>query len=646
MADPSITDLMSPDKVRALRLDLQQLTKDGHGEAELRDYVRGFKEGLLTTGVNTSIGPIANGVLMGYGDELKGAVRSTFTGNSRLYETARARGQLARARNDAPIGSTVGEVAGSLASGVLGGGAIGAAGKGASLLANVGKATAAGAATGGLYSSGDAVGGAEARLGAAVPGAVVGGAVGAVLAPVAATLGGIGRKVLAAATESGGEAKAVNTMRDLLEQTNSNGVNIASRLRAAQREGLPLTTFEAMGKPGVDLMEHVAQTPGRGREQVVEQLGERQIGQSGRILDMLKKYSGVDASSVGAKQAVAQARSAAAQENYGKLGSVDTPDDIMQHVRNLLQTKDGRDAYRRAARFSEQAGVRGEPNGSLPPLDTILNGGRLTVGETDKILQGISASAERKMVPGMVPGSKAETAESLDLNKTAGWLSDMLKQRSPEFAKARADWAAPTQFIKSIDLGRQLAAKPLDDFKAAWGNASSAQQDGMTIGFVNHLKAALEDFSAGETANAARLLESKPALREKLRLVLGPQADDFLTGLTREMQTSKNAAQAVGNSATARRQATERMMAEEPMGALPTTAHGIWNRVTGWLDEKTKEKTRAALARLGMETDPDLAYSLVEQALNTRPPPSGAGGVGGALGAPAGAFAGAVVDKK
>ena len=107
--------------MRALRLDIETLAKDGAGEPEIRDYVRGFKDGLTTTGLNTAVQPFLQGATLGYGDEAKGAVQSLMTGNSRLFETARARGQLARAREDRPITSGATEIAGSMAPSVAGG---------------------------------------------------------------------------------------------------------------------------------------------------------------------------------------------------------------------------------------------------------------------------------------------------------------------------------------------------------------------------------------------------------------------------------------------------------------------------------------------------------------------------------------------
>lgn len=633
----------TPAQRRQLKSDLEQLRADGYGEDDLRDYVRGFREGFASPGVNTSLQPFLQGATLGYGDELRGAARSFVTGRSRLHETARARGQLARARTDRPIGSAALEVGGSLAPAVAtGAGVVGVLGRGASVLGNVARGAAAGALEGGVYGSGAEVGDADERAGAAVPGAAVGGIAGAIVAPVAQGASALWRAARGATSDTGAERQAARALRKVLEESNGNEVNIPSRLRQAQRDGVPLTLAEAVGQQGTDLLEAAAQAPGRGREAVVKVIGERQRDQPRRIVDALTRSSGVDGGSLARKLAEREARGAAAGPLYDQLRGIDLPDDLMSGFRSLLQSGGGKRAYRFAQEIAEQAKVRGEGAG-LPPLEELLNGGRLTVAEADRILQGFENAAQRQMVPGPVPGRQSDTPTSLAYNRTARWLREQMEKRVPEFAQAREAWAGPSRLMEGIDLGQKAAGAGMDlgTFKTTWREADAATQEGIKIGLVNGLKAQLEQMATGEGADATRLIAKRHAVREKLRLALGGEAEPLLRALDLEERLSQTARQALGSSATARRLAAAEALGEERLAEVPTSVGGLLGRALGYLDQHARERTRAALARLGLVTDPDEAAEIVDRLLNrfdpsprVSAPAAAAGGVGSAVARP------------
>lgn len=651
-------DLFTPEMRQQLKLEIEQLAGEGYGRDDLVQYAKGFKDGFGTSTPAGLAGKVVQGVTLGYGDEIKGAVRAPFTGNGRLYETARARGQLARAQRDAPITSTGLEVAGSLAPAIAGGaGLAGVLGRAGSLGGNIARGAAAGAVAGGVYGSGNAVGGPEARAAGAIPGALVGGAVGGAMVPATELGLAAARRVVAALTQRGGDAQAGRALRTAIEETVAPGTpgaamqpadyarTIAERARQAQAGGTPLTMAEAVGQQGVDLLESAAQAPGPGREAILQQLGERQMAQPGRLVDALRTSSGVTEGSLDQKLATAAERGATARPLYESLGGIDVPDDVMRPFWSFLQTRAGKSAYRRAAEFAEQAKLRGEPFGELPTFEQVTKGARLTVGEADVILQGLEATAERKMTAGMAPGTKAATKDSINYNKTADYLRGLLKKRVPEFEQARAAWAGPTQFIQAIDKGAKALGMDLDTFKTVFGKASAAEQEGMKIGLVNALKSDLEQFAAGPTADASRNLARRYAVREKLRMALGPQADDLLRTIDTEATTSATAAQTMGNSATARRLAAAEALGDEQMTGLPTSPQGILSRIVGKLDEVAMRNTRNAIARLGLTTDPDEIEQLV-QAIMSAPPGRPRGTISGAVvGGSAGAGAAALADR-
>ena len=79
---------------------------------------------------------------------------------------------------------------------------------------------------------------------------------------------------------------------------------------------------------------------------------------------------------------------------------------------------------------------------------------------------------------------------------------------------------------------------------------------------------------------------------------------------------------------------------------IPTSAQGALLRIWGKIDEVAQRNTRAAIARLGLTTDPAEAERIVEAILNA-PPNRPRGAMPGAVfGAPAGAAGAAVTDQQ
>ena len=641
-------DEVKPPPPRELQDNVEQLFADGYSDNDVADYVRGYKEGYSQASPTGFAGKVAQGLMLGYADEAKGIARSMLTGNSRLYETARARGQLARASKDAPVTSAALEVGGALVPGFAGGAAIARAlGPAAGIFGNIGRGAVAGAAEGGVYGAGNEVGGPEARAAGAISGAAVGGLVGAAASPMAELAAGLFRRGRAGISAAGGDAQARRAFRTVLDDTGDTATSIGARMREAQVLGVPTTLGETMGRQGVDLMEAAAQAPGAGRQAIEGQIGERQWQQSHRLVDALRNLSGVTDGSVDVMQAARQARAAAARPNYEALGGIDAPDDVMHEMWKFLRTDAGRSAYNRARGMAQQAAVRGDPGGALPTFDELMNGARLTVGEADKILQGLEGFAESKMAPAFVPGGRAATGDSIEYNKTASYLRNLLADRVPEFARAREQWAAPSQFIDAIKQGDKARQMDLDTFRSYWRGLNGAQQEGVKIGLVNDLKSEIENFAAGPTANAARKIAKQGALREKLRLALGSdRANELLRTADLENLASENAVQMLGNSATARRQATQEALGEDIAPGSMTTPGGLLARAWGTIDQFARRNVRQSIARLGLTTDPDEAERIVDAILNAAPNRPHGAMPGAVLGGPAGAAGAAVTDQR
>lgn len=132
----------------------------------------------------SALDPFAQGTTYGWSDELRGASQGAMAGpgNAEMtqqYETARARENLRKYREDHPIASTALEIGGALLPTIIGGGA-GLAAKGATMGTRAATGFASGVAQGAAYGAGAADGDLNDRLGGATFGGVTGGLVGAV----------------------------------------------------------------------------------------------------------------------------------------------------------------------------------------------------------------------------------------------------------------------------------------------------------------------------------------------------------------------------------------------------------------------------------------------------------------------------------
>lgn len=132
----------------------------------------------------SALDPFAQGTSYGWSDEARGAAQGMMAGpgNAEMagqYETARARENLRKYREDHPILSTALEIGGAVIPSIATGGA-GLAAKGATMGARALTGLATGAAQGAIYGAGAADGDLNDRVGGAAFGGMAGGAVGAI----------------------------------------------------------------------------------------------------------------------------------------------------------------------------------------------------------------------------------------------------------------------------------------------------------------------------------------------------------------------------------------------------------------------------------------------------------------------------------
>lgn len=134
------------------------------------------------------------GLSFGFADEIEGFTRSMLNGEKYEDQVKQIRQRYKDAEEDNPGSYNTGDVGASVATAFIPGvGALGNAGRAASLGARAARGAAAGAALGGLRGAGDAQGGIGNTLAGAASGAALGGVTGGVLPVAGGAVRGAGR---------------------------------------------------------------------------------------------------------------------------------------------------------------------------------------------------------------------------------------------------------------------------------------------------------------------------------------------------------------------------------------------------------------------------------------------------------------------
>lgn len=612
-----------PEEIKAtLRDEVLALKRSGISKEKAGEYVNAWLDGFMRPSV---AGNFVNGLAFGYADETKGAVGAAMgrgSGN-RTIETARARGQIAGARMRSPKMAAGAELAGSVVPAALGGlGIAGAAGRmgvrpAANFIGKVvqgaGAGAAGGAVTGAAYGSGEAVGGAEERLAGAgegaVEGATWGAGVGALAAPVAQAGQWAGRKISQALTTSGSRAGAERAVSGAMADAGVTADDVAARVAEARARGVPYTVTEGIGDPGRDIIDYAANTPGPGRTQLRQAIGQRQEGQPVRLNEATSRITGVNEGAATKQLNAQDAMRATAGPEYDAMNGVPLTARVRSGLARMLQHPEWADAYddaRAAARLDASTGALPR---EMPALESFLDGSAdLTAREADLVLQAVQGRAKAGMQGGILPGTRANTGGptgSRGLNRTADAIADMMRQDIPAFAAARKTVHDAKSYMEAIDLGEKSLgpSMSIDQLTQIWRRGDAETRAGIRDGFISKLKKELEDFRRGISADATRNVLDKEAYRQKIRVVLGDEmADDYLRQFELEDNVSKTAGR-IMNSATSGREAMRGAIEGEPMGDIPLSPQGLFARALGKMDEATSRKMREEIANIGLLSD-------------------------------------------
>lgn len=561
-----------------------------------------FGTGLLRAG--------EQGATFGFGDELNAGARAILSDDTYGSALADERGKMQAYKEANPGTALVGELAGAVGGGALGGAVLGTAGKALGLggkaveasglltrgqrALQAAKQIGAGAAAGGVAGAGAAEGDVTDRLRAVPRGAAFGaGAVGGlkVAGTIADAVGAtaFGKMLVPRAasrqTVAGriSQRAGFSTTEDLAH---------ADILKQIARARLPLSELEAkaqgahpdemlmdlIGQPAVERAGGAVATPSRGSADIVEALDARMQRAPKTVREEAARGLGVQReNTVLTTQAQEAERKAAAAPLYDAAYAAPPVADPV--VNEAFQLPQFQRAYTRGRRIAKAEGI------DLPPIgDPYWD---LSVRAIDYTKRGLDDLIDSQMRSGKMGRSEAR-ALRVRLNS----VLEKTDEAVPAYQHARRAFATGSQAIDAHEMGQSFMKAKTDELEALWPTLSDAEQQAYRQGAI----ASIEDAVRGKTDGFNPVKDFRDdIMRDNLRLIMPSQeaADAFEDVVTRFHGMHANRASIVGNSKTAARLAQQadaaggveglgHLMGGNPVGLMNSLAKsGMAQRMRG-----------------------------------------------------------------
>lgn len=441
---------------------------------------------------------------------------------SKVYDTAideiRARQKLAQ--EDHPIAFGAGQVGGSI---LPASGTMKLIGSGKTL----GGAMIRGAGAGGLLGAVEGFGGGEDNLGNRAMGAVEGAPVGAAIGAAAPVVGhAIGKGINALVNRAGPEGAGAGKVLSALERDAVAPADLRSRLNAMGPDAM----IADLGPNLTQQAATIAASPGKGQQTVRAAIDARNAGASDRVGDAVDHAMGGRVNVGQLERDIIDRRTRAAAPLYDQ--AYRTPLPAIPEVQEVMNTPAGRMAAGRAARLSQNEGVPFDPN-SVRGVDLIK-----------RTLDDVVSEGQRT-------GRNNEARIIANLRDK---LVAAVDHHVPEYGMARDAFAGESAIKDALASGRTIFKDSVstEQLHDTLSRMTSSERDAFLQGARSSIQTVMG--TARNDATAVRTLFRKDFNKEKLELVLGPQAADRLLKQVGFETTAANTSQRViGNSETAAR---------------------------------------------------------------------------------------------
>lgn len=608
-----------------------------------------YEQGRQANGMLQGLASVINGPLMGFGDEVLGAVGGAIdtlkpSNNQTLAQNYRAnrdtvRGMQDQQREENPIvtgatqlmasaptmllnapGAVVNGVRAGVAAvrGVQAAAPAVNAARTTGIIGNTLRAGATGAgygAVGGVgNSTADTAGG---LVGDALNGAEYGAAVGAVANPVVAGMGSAGRAAWSRFSETAAAAYAREKIAQALSRDARGNVftsgqsNPLDQILARQNKlGPEATITDAAGKNTNQLLDTLATVPGRTKESVAQLQHQRTATVGDRLRTAADDALGTQGQRLAPTlEALDQTRRAAAAPLYDQLRQVSVAADP-----ELVQIVEAAGKLGALGEAKTMATALREPF-TLDPSQP----GNWSMNDLDHVKRGMDALIQKNMTPTgkTTPVGRAfEQLREALVTKLDGMTVDP-RTGTSLYKAARDAYAGPSALMDAANKGRQALAQDEAGIASLVRGMGSGEVDAFRIGAFEALRAKLG--TQGGQTNIINMWK-EPSTRERLQAIFGDERSfrEFAAAASREGSLKR--IQSVGNgSQTAARAAG---MGDLDASALGDLGHAAANAKTGnilgalgsarnaWTRVATPEPVRNEMGRILLSQGPEATQNL------------------------------------
>lgn len=482
---------------------------------------------------------VINGPLMGFGDELAGAVGGAYDAVvkgkplKQAYAENRdyARGAQDAQREQNPWFTAGTQLAASAPLGALKLFAAPAAGQKLGILAQTGQAAATGAGYGALSGAGNST--AE-TAGGVLGDAAIGGAAGAALSgaaiPVGQVLGAAGRNVgsrvsNAIAAKHAQEKIAEAIVRDA-SGTLARGASVnptAQAARRLERLGDGAVIADSAGQSTRSLLDVLAGLPGRTKDAAATVLRTRKTGEAKGLIAAAESALGTGGRRLaGTVDELTAAQQAAAAPLYSQLrqtgvSPTQTLEGIVKAADDLGAVKLGREmATARQQPFSLSLGPT--------PLNSLGQPGvkRWNMGDLDHVKQGLDQKIAKEWdaVAGkLTPRGAAFQELKNKLVAEMDAITTNPQTGASLYKSARDAYSGPAALIDAARLGQRSISQNEAAISQSLKGMTLSEQEAFRVGAFEALREKIGRSQAGRTE--LMNMAENPAIAEKLKAIFG-----------------------------------------------------------------------------------------------------------------------------
>lgn len=534
----------------------------------------------------------AQGLTMGFGDELEAAARAPFSDEDYAAIRNRLRAQQEQFGKDYPVTQTALDIAGGIAApaGILG--ATYKAGKG--ILGAVKAGAGAGALTGAVTGAGVAPELSDvpaSSAGYAAAGGALGGA-----APAAFKLGGqaIGN-IIDSIGFTNANKIATRKLQELLDKENLTPADAKAMLDEYRRLGVPDPVLADIGENlrGAGYASYIV--PNAQKTATAQFLENRQQDLANSLIKGLEQKSGVNSKGRFGFDYVndlAVAQDAAAKKAYPQAYSKDIP---AAPFRKYADRDVFANAYEQAVKRADVYGQK------LPTLDQIRNAQFISTQILHEIKKGIDDVIERET--DTITGKM--TSYGRDVANVKREFNDLIKYYNKDYAKANSQFADLSKLKSSYNTGLDYMKMETSELASKLKKMTPAERESFRVGMISEIKDKMSKFKGGDPS---RLIFKSDRQKESLKYAFDSkgQYNDFVRQVEAQNQLLRTYKKVRGGSET-----QERAMLTEDVGMVGDLAQGNFGSVAMNL-------ARRGAARAG-GMRPDVAEIMQKGLFNPNP---------------------------